>query len=97
MQETYDYPRATTEDPAPDRRRDELRRPPEDADPASSDRDAVLLTRYCRTVRRRAFAREALLQGVFRVDSIYHDIREYFAIIARARRAIGSIAPSTTT
>jgi hypothetical protein len=38
-----------------------------------------------------------LLQGVFRVDSIYHDIREYFAIIARARRAIGSIAPSTTT
>ncbi len=27
--------------------------------------------------------REAMLQGVFRVDSIYHDIREYFAIIGR--------------
>ena len=25
--------------------------------------------------------REAMLQGIFRVDSIYHDIREYFAII----------------
>jgi hypothetical protein len=27
--------------------------------------------------------REAMLQGVFRVDSIYHDVREYFAIIGR--------------
>jgi hypothetical protein len=27
--------------------------------------------------------RDAMLQGVFRVDSIYHDIREYFAILSR--------------
>ncbi len=27
--------------------------------------------------------REAMLQGVFRVDSIYHDVREYFAIVGR--------------
>ncbi|MCC6763333.1 MAG: peptidase M14 [Deltaproteobacteria bacterium] len=27
--------------------------------------------------------RDAMLQGVFRVDSIYHDIREYFAIVSR--------------
>jgi hypothetical protein len=27
--------------------------------------------------------REAILQGVFRVDSIYRDVREYFAIVAR--------------
>jgi hypothetical protein len=27
--------------------------------------------------------REALLQGIFRVDSIYHDVREYFAIVGR--------------
>jgi hypothetical protein len=27
--------------------------------------------------------REAMLQGVFRVDSIYHDIREYFGIVGR--------------
>jgi hypothetical protein len=25
--------------------------------------------------------REAMLQGVFRVDSIYHDIREYFGVV----------------
>ena len=24
-----------------------------------------------------------MLQGVFRVDSIYHDVREYFAIVGR--------------
>jgi hypothetical protein len=27
--------------------------------------------------------REAMLQGVFRVDSIYHDVREYFGIVGR--------------
>lgn len=27
--------------------------------------------------------REATLQGVFRVDSIYHDVREYFGIVGR--------------
>jgi hypothetical protein len=27
--------------------------------------------------------REAMLQGVFRVDSIYHDVREYFATVGR--------------
>jgi len=27
--------------------------------------------------------REAMLQGVFRVDSIYHDIREHFGIVGR--------------
>jgi hypothetical protein len=27
--------------------------------------------------------REAMLQGVFRVDSVYHDVREYFAIVSR--------------
>ncbi len=30
-----------------------------------------------------ATRREAILQGVFRVDSIYHDVREYFAIVGR--------------
>ena len=41
-------------------------------DPVLEDRSPAGLTR-----------REALLQGVFRVDSIYHDVREYFAIVAR--------------
>jgi hypothetical protein len=27
--------------------------------------------------------REAILQGVFRVDSVYHDVREYFGIVGR--------------
>ena len=27
--------------------------------------------------------REAMLQGVFRVDSIYHDVREHFAVVGR--------------
>jgi hypothetical protein len=27
--------------------------------------------------------REAILQGVFRVDSVYHDVREHFAIVSR--------------
>ena len=41
-------------------------------DPVLQDRSPAGMTR-----------REALLQGVFRVDSIYHDIREYFAIVSR--------------
>jgi hypothetical protein len=41
-------------------------------DPVLQDRSPAGMTR-----------REAILQGVFRVDSIYHDIREYFAIVSR--------------
>ncbi len=42
------------------------------SDPALQDTAPAGITR-----------REAILQGVFRVDSIYHDVREYFAIVGR--------------
>ena len=88
VQETYDYlARNLTEDPAPyidagTSSDDYLKTVtagyslvtelPYYFDPVLQDRSPAGITR-----------REALLQGVFRVDSIYHDIREYFAIVSR--------------
>ena len=89
IQETYDYlARNLTEDPAPyidaGTSSDDylntltagytlVTELPYYFDPVLQDRSPAGITR-----------REALLQGVFRVDSIYHDIREYFAIVSRA-------------
>ena len=88
VQETYDYlARNLADDPAPyleggTSADDYLKtitsgyalvtETPYYFDPVLQDRSPAGMTR-----------REALLQGVFRVDSIYHDIREYFAIVSR--------------
>jgi len=88
VQETYDYlARNLADDPAPyieggTSSDDYLKtitagyalvtETPYYFDPVLQDRSPAGMTR-----------REALLQGVFRVDSIYHDIREYFAIVSR--------------
>jgi len=88
VQETYDYlARNLTDDPAPyidsgTSSDDYLKtitsgyslvtEMPYYFDPVLQDRSPAGITR-----------REAMLQGVFRVDSIYHDIREYFAIVSR--------------
>lgn len=88
VQETYDYlARNLTDDPAPyidaGTSSDDYLKTitagyslvteiPYYFDPVLQDRSPAGITR-----------REAMLQGVFRVDSIYHDIREYFAIVSR--------------
>ncbi len=88
VQETYDYlARNLADDPAPyieagTSSDDYLKtltagytlvtEVPYYLDPVLQDRSPAGMTR-----------REAILQGVFRVDSIYHDIREYFAIVSR--------------
>jgi len=88
VQETYDYlARNLSEDPAPfieggTSSDDYLKTVaagyslvselPYYFDPVLQDRTPAGISR-----------RDAMLQGVFRVDSIYHDIREYFAIVSR--------------
>lgn len=88
VQETYDYlARNLADDPAPyieaGTSSDDYLKTLTDGyslvtelpyyfDPVLQDRSPAGMTR-----------REAILQGVFRVDSIYHDIREYFAIVSR--------------
>jgi hypothetical protein len=88
VQETYDYlARNLTEDPGP----------LIDAGTSSDDYLKTLTSGYTLVTEMPYYfdpvlqdrtpagisRRDALLQGVFRVDSIYHDIREYFAIISR--------------
>lgn len=88
VQETYDYlARNLTEDPAPliegGTSSDDYLKTltagyslvselPYYFDPVLQDRSPAGISR-----------RDAMLQGVFRVDSIYHDVREYFAIVSR--------------